>query len=279
MTREEIIAEIKQRGYEAKRQDVIKNGVKMEAIVIRNPESNTSPCIYADPVIEEAEKSGWTISQTADKVIQLHEKHKETDFDYGIFSNPEYIREHLYIALQPAGEEEDLLKRESEFEGIEEYLYIRWYSPKEESQCSIKVKLFMLTGVGITLSEAWEIASQNTASEIEVKNIVDTMSELGGIPEEDLEEMREQSNVYVVSNRIKMKGAACVRNKEVLKELAENLHTDKLVILPSSIHEMLVTPYVEDFGMQGYSQMVSEVNATQVAPTDRLVDRAYLMAV
>ncbi len=46
-------------------------------------------------------------------------------------------------------------------------------------------------------------------------------------------------------------------------------------ILPSSIHEVLIVPDNGEMGLKDLEAMVKEVNATQVAPADKLTDSVY----
>ena len=46
-------------------------------------------------------------------------------------------------------------------------------------------------------------------------------------------------------------------------------------ILPSSIHEILIVPDNGKMGLSDLENMVKEVNATQVAPADKLTDNVY----
>ena len=57
MSREEIISELKNRGYNVQAHDVIKNGVIMEAIQINNG-NTVEPVIYTGAFITEAERTG-----------------------------------------------------------------------------------------------------------------------------------------------------------------------------------------------------------------------------
>ena len=46
-------------------------------------------------------------------------------------------------------------------------------------------------------------------------------------------------------------------------------------ILPSSIHELLVVPKQDGMELSDLEAMVKEVNATQVAPEEKLSDHVY----
>lgn len=49
--------------------------------------------------------------------------------------------------------------------------------------------------------------------------------------------------------------------------------------MPSSIHEFLVIPYKEQYNIDKLSEMVKEVNLTEVNPIEQLADKAYLITV
>lgn len=48
-------------------------------------------------------------------------------------------------------------------------------------------------------------------------------------------------------------------------------------MLPSSVHEMLLVPYTEEISLDDFSAMVTEINGAEVAPEERLTDRAYIV--
>ena len=80
--------------------------------------------------------------------------------------------------------------------------------------------------------------------------------------------------LYVLTNRERMFGASAMLYSEKIKELADELHLD-LLILPSSLHELLLLP---DDGTQEndfYRQMVRTVNETQVDPEEILSFSLY----
>lgn len=52
MNRNDIILELKNRGYHAEPQDVVKNGVLKEGIILRTS-SNIAPTVYVDDFIKQ----------------------------------------------------------------------------------------------------------------------------------------------------------------------------------------------------------------------------------
>ncbi len=80
--------------------------------------------------------------------------------------------------------------------------------------------------------------------------------------------------MYVLTNSTGINGAACMMYENVLKEFAEMMQSD-LIILPSSLHEVLL---MLDDGVSEYenlTEMVSHINTTEVPGEDVLSNSIY----
>lgn len=80
--------------------------------------------------------------------------------------------------------------------------------------------------------------------------------------------------MYVLSNDQKLNGAAVILNEKAMEDITEKIGGD-FYVLPSSIHELLIVPKEEGMELADLEAMVQEVNATQVAPEDKLSDHVY----
>ena len=78
--------------------------------------------------------------------------------------------------------------------------------------------------------------------------------------------------IYILTNQEKLNGASVSVQDGVLEKVAELLGTN-FYVLPSSIHELLILPDNGSMQLSELEAMVREVNATQVAPEDRLSDK------
>jgi len=99
---------------------------------------------------------------------------------------------------------------------------------------------------------------------------------------EDIELPPNDAMMYVLSNESRLNGAALITNQEILDDIAEQIGSN-LVILPSSIHEVIVLPEAvltnaPAFGdpLQNLKDMVHEVNGTEVRPEEVLSDNVYV---
>lgn len=77
------------------------------------------------------------------------------------------------------------------------------------------------------------------------------------------------ADMYVLSNRRNVEGAAGLLYTEFIGAFAEKRESD-LYILPSSIHELILIPVGDRIEVDILKQMVEEVNKTQVLETEQL---------
>lgn len=82
--------------------------------------------------------------------------------------------------------------------------------------------------------------------------------------------------MYVLSNKKMINGATIIAKEDILRTIRDKLNDD-LIIIPSSAHELLIIPRSEATrSYDDFASLITEVNNTQVAPQDRLVEHPYL---
>ena len=81
--------------------------------------------------------------------------------------------------------------------------------------------------------------------------------------------------IYVLSNTYGINGAAVLLYPEELEKMSEMLQKD-LIILPSSVYEILVIEYGGHTDLATYQNMVRSVNRESVPDEDILSDNIYL---
>jgi len=183
----------------------------------------------------------------------------------------EFVLDHLYIGLQKESND-FIVKRPTQFSDIESYLYVH-VSDNGECYKTAKIGKMVLDEININLDEAWERAEKNTFSEIKVGSIFS----MAGMPDLDLEELYVP--MLVVTNERGFRGASAVLDINTIRTVANRFGSRKLVMLPSSIHECILVPYVENMDMDELNCMVQLVNEEDVEPEDVLSDRAYVLEI
>lgn len=275
MRRTDIINVLVAKGYKAEAKDSVKNGVIFEGILIQD-ENKIAPIIYTEQLIAHAEKEGMSIGEVVEEVIRVYEMGKQNiEFDVNHLYEKEWVLQHLNVAVQKVSEQ-DLVKKEVEkLEGIEAYVYIKKRNGND-GNFEVKLTKDHLEVLNISESEAWKKAYENMCEETEIISMQQIMSELLGMPE-DSELENEDSMMYVVSNKERIKGASAILNRKALEEFASQKGVSKLFVLPSSVHETILIADCGGLSLEELSNMVTEVNASEVRPEEQLPNRAYIL--
>ena len=255
MNRREIVEELIKKGYKAEAHDVIKNGLILEGIIIRG-EGAIAPIIYTNEIIELAEKCGANLSEVANEVIRVYKQHTKIQFNIDQFYDRKFILTHVYVGIQKASNEE-IEKKKCELEGLESFLYVR-DRIENGGGYSAKVNKHMLKLVNLDADEAWERAKENSFAETEIQSLTSVLSDLGGMPYEVAGMKSEFPELYIISNKCRFRGASAILDKKTLKSFAKEHGVDELMVLPSSIHEMLILPYQGDMNLNDLSAIVRD---------------------
>lgn len=264
--RKDIVIELANRGYNVEAHTSIKNGVKLDGIRFMD-DNGIFPVVYTDEIINNS----VSLMEAVKKVLDVYNNADVMDFDKEKLLDIDFIMQNLYIGLQKTSTE-DIVKTDTDFEGIEKYLYVRI-----DENASFKLTYGLLETLKVSESDVWRAAENNTFSKTILVSMAEKLSELMGQEIEDLEGVPAQ---YMVTNTMNFRGASAILDMVALKELAQKLNVHKFIVLPSSIHEMIIIP--DDDGnsnIEELSRMVQEINETQVEPEERLTDRAYIITV
>ena len=227
----------------------------MHGIIIDNGK-NTKPIFYVDPYLGK----GVTASEIAEQLVEDFKAAQNIDLVEDDILNWDYVKDRITIGVQKESDE-DIVKRESELDGIEEYLFVCC------EDFSFKLSTKMIEIMEITEDLAWDTAYCNLKKNFRIRSMAESL----GLP------TPETDNMYIISNDINYKGAASFLYKEPLVELAEKCKVERLFLLPSSIHEMIVIPDVGEKDLGEYTAMVKAANAAVVSPEEALPDTAYVL--
>ena len=268
VTKNMIIEELTNRGYEVDCREVLKNGISREAFSIKG-ESNAAPTFYFEDILQRAYERDFSVDDIVDEVLEIFEK-SVTSFNTEILKDKEYVLSHVFMAIQRESSEE-LVKRVGDFEGIETYLYLKVEINGGEG--SIKLNKQILKMADISIDEAWESATKNLHNDVVVEPLADVIANIMGMNTG----IEEQNNIYVLSNKSRIKGASAVLDKETIKAISEKDNVTRFIFLPSSIHEGILIPADNITDLEPFTRMVKEVNSTVVDDFEVLVDRAFFL--
>ena len=131
--------------------------------------------------------------------------------------------------------------------------------------------------LGITEEELHQAALRNEErfQPVRIQCMEDVVFELGKKLGVDVREVKSVSPfLYVLTNSRGLYGAAAMTNQKELERFSKRIN-NSFYLLPSSIHEVILVPDKEDISIDFFSQMVKEINQTQVEATEVLSDSIY----
>lgn len=137
---------------------------------------------------------------------------------------------------------------------------------------------------GVETNDLYDIACENTKRllPVNIRNLSEIILEilaerLGADFDGEQMELFCGSNtmpMYVLSNSTGLYGAGGMLPEFGIEDFAKELGKD-LVVLPSSVHEVILVPVEEGLELRELSTVVKSINQTQVAAKDQLSDSIY----
>lgn len=254
------------------------NGIMLTGITTVNSDSNISPCIYLDSYYEKYRNEDITIDEAAEAVYGniMKQRNHVPDFNVADLLRWDYVKTSICAKLVNAELNKHQLIRIPHRIFMD--LAVVYYISVDEVE----------NGVGTILIQNDHMKlwgqDENALYETALKN----MKASGNIMFEDMmsfitqysqtekdKEAPENFKMYVLTNQSKCYGASGILDHTTLHRISEQI--GDFIVLPSSIHEVIVIPKNEDMG--DYSRlaaMVKEVNAAVVLPEERLSDHVYV---
>ncbi len=258
------------------------NGTHHDGLIIFHPNWNISPTIYLMPYYHRY-LEGVCLEDIYEDILNTYHKNlPKKDFDTSLFTDYTKAAPHIVMRLVNCKRNENLLKGvpHVRFQDLAILFYCMLYADGH-NQANILIHNEHLPIWGITEEELFRTAKKNTPKLLPPQMIAmeQFLQEIKQeLPLEQLEELdeKEGETLYILTNRYRSNGATVLLYDGLLQKLAEHFHKD-LVIIPSSIHEVLLcpvdTPDVD--AIETYNRMVEEVNETELADSDILADHIY----
>ena len=254
------------------------NDRELDGLVISEPDSPVSPTIYLNPFFDAFESGSSSFDEIINLIFEAYNKHSSAEpFDIGSFTDFERARENIVFRLINREKNEKLLSDVPFIPYLDLAVTFCFLTElKGEGLGAILIHNAHIKEWGKKKEELYEIAANNMDRLLPVtftsmNEILKTMGLYA--PNEPAE--YETVPLFVLSNERKNYGAATILYKGQLKKAAEVIGKEKLCVIPSSIHEVLLMPCDETKDREEIDGMVREVNRTTLSPDEVLSDHAY----
>lgn len=269
-------------GYKVKIIKVIKNNsLELDSLVVLKNGENIAPNIYLNSYYDSYIE-GTPITEIIDRLCLIYKNCSisvvKPDFEYTI----ELMRPYIFFRLVNFERNKQLLKKLPHVRYLD--LAITFHCLvrcDEDSINTIRITNKHIERWGISRDELMELAKENTIRLF--PPVIKTIKEVipGLLYSGELDEISEYGvkdeiicPMYILTNQKGINGASCMVYKGIIQEFAQLIRSD-LLILPSSIHEIILVPCNVAEDRERLRRMLIDINASQVPVEEVLSDNIY----
>ena len=263
------------------------NGVYYTGLQITENAVNISPVIYIDRYYELYEKGGETIESTAAFVMDTYNRERSGGImqdDIRKFLSYDSVRENVVYKLINTEKNRELLEDIPHMEFMDLSIVFQCIISLEETGvASILIHNVHMKLWGVAAEDLYAAAKENTGRLLpyEIKSMAEVLYEIRE-PENPGQAghdgygagSADSVPMYVLSNRNRVEGAACMLYPGLIRGFAEKAG-NSLYIIPSSVHELLLIPTENTEEYAEIRSMIREINDTQVSEEEILSYSLY----
>lgn len=248
------------------------NGVVLKSVIINEPGLKIAPQIYIDRFIEGLENGTATVGEVVDYIVESYKKGRQDGERFKAITScltKEAILNN--VTYQVVNREKNMNRlQQAPFKIILDLaaLYRVVVSKSGEGNASFLVSNSLMEMYGISINELEEAAKKNTEGG---GFIIRT---LAGVLHGKEQAPEEQPQMYILTNKEMINGAAVILYESYFQHLADVVKED-LIIIPSSIHEVLAVPDDGKVSVNDIKNMVKEINNDVVSEQEILSYSVY----
>ncbi len=248
------------------------NGLKLDGLVISSQSSNLSPTIFLNYYFERQDIFPDLNAICRDIQRTYEQNRTEESFDADFFTNYSAIKDRIAFRLIHYKKNKELLETVPYVRYLD--LAVVFYCLlhlTETGNATVLIHNSHLKLWNITKKQLYKQACQTTPRLLpyDFRNI----SALLG-SQDDADTPPSFCPMYVLTNSQKLYGASCMLYPGILEAISEKLRHD-LFLLPSSIHEMILLPAENRSSHKELSEMVAQINQTELAADEILSSHVY----
>lgn len=262
------------------------NGVMQDGLCISRKNSPIAPAVYLNSYYE-LYQAGISIDEISEEIYLLYSQDCGLSYlDFSIINDFSKLRDKIACKLIHTDFNRELLKDIPSVPYLDLSIIFYLYLEENESgQMTALIHNHHMVQWNTSLEELYRLALENTPvlfppdlksmSQImrDITNQNTNDRELDDFAK-DLPKSQSLSPLYVLTNSSGINGASAILYPHVLRDFSRQLKQD-LVIIPSSIHEVLLVPYDGHLSLDKLTDMVNQVNQTEVPIEEHLSNHVY----
>lgn len=263
------------------------NGILLDGLSIQTTGSHVAPVVYLNPYYEQY-LDGMTIQEICQDIKNLFGQDLPPFASEESLEDFDAMKSRVMMKLIHADSNEKLLSEIPHIPCLDlAIVFYLFLDRNPAGQMTALIHNDLLERWQTTPKKLFSLARQNTpkAYPAEIQSMSEVMKEIArqhmgdNYSEEALEQLLDEENdpspLYVLSNQTGIYGACCILYQDLLKNFADSFERD-LIVLPSSIHEVLLTPDEQGLSYDYLNAMVVQINHSEVPVEDQLSNHIYL---
>ena len=262
---------------------ILNNGTNHIAMILYKNGEKLHPQIYLERFFEDYKK-GKAMEEILQDVMKTYEEALQNINPDSLSGIEDWEQVKGRLAFR-------LLSKERNKETLENYVYKEFLDLAaivtfcaeidEQGVKAIRVTHDLAERWNVSKEEILQAAEENTEDlfPVRMEPILDTLCRVADISRDDLPEEvlaeEDSPQIMVLTNYLGVNGATVLLYDSFLQQVYEKL-SGKFIILPSSIHEVIVMPLASAPPITDSQKMVEQINHSAVKEEEILSDSVYL---
>lgn len=252
------------------------NGTVYQGLVVYDPVLNISPTIYLDPYFHRY-ADGQPFEEVVDDIVKSYQDTCPTkDFDISVFRDFDKAKSRIIMKVVNTEKNKKLLQKVPNIPFYDlSIVFLVDVTQAINEVATILIYNQHLKLWDVDVEELYNLAQENTPRQLQPRldDLHDVFEYITG---EELPFLGELG-IQILTNHLHIHGATCIAYPELLKEVYD-IFEDNVVIIPSSINEVLVFPeknLPEGYSLKDINGMIQEANNNHLTNVEILSDHVY----
>ena len=256
------------------------NQLTLDGLTILEPGYNIAPTIYIEHFFERLE-SGASFIHVFQEILDMYFEYRPVeDIDTSLFCDFDYLHDKIAFKVINYEMNKELLSNipHIQMEDLAIVFFALMLS-SELGNASMLIQNHQINQWGISLQQLYDLAFQNTPKLLPyqltgLNKMIEIMKE--ELKDEFPDDMKFNtiSALYILTNKQRYHGAACMFYKDILLDFSKEINSD-FYIIPSSIHEVILVPIPSDMDPDDCNDLIKEVNRKLLWQEEYLSDHVY----
>lgn len=256
------------------------NGTNRVAMVLYKNDDKIRPQIYLEKYYEDYQR-GKELQEIVEEVLKMYKSAMKDINPKNLERLEEWtnIKERLALRIVSKERNQEELYN-LVYEEICDLVAIATICVERngEGVKSIRITQDLARKWNVSNEEILEAAKENTATLFppKIQDLYEFVQDMVDISKEELSQGRKNfPDLQILTNDLCINGATVILYDSFMKEVYECLG-GKFIILPSSVHEVLVVPLEDSVYIPYLQEVVESINQRFVAEDEILSDNVYM---